>query len=179
MTITDAYFNEAFGFTESEVEKLLTDYGLEDARETMRDWYNGYQFGNTSIYCPWDVIKYTQALLKDPHAEPENYWANTSGNAMIRRFIGKANRQTRSEIERLIDGNSITKSINQELTYSELDSSIDNLWSVLFTTGYLTQKGPKFGKCTRWRFPTGKSGNCLSRRFKNGLKRKPEQSRKN
>lgn len=146
MTITDAYFNEAFGFTESEVEKLLTDYGLEDARETMRDWYNGYQFGNTSIYCPWDVIKYTQALLKDPHAEPENYWANTSGNAMIKRFIGKANRQTRSEIERLIDGNSITKSINQELTYSELDSSIDNLWSVLFTTGYLTQKGPKSGK---------------------------------
>lgn len=146
MTIADAYFHDAFGFTESDVKKLLTDYGLEDARETMRDWYNGYHFGNTAIYCPWDVLKYTQALLKDPHAEPENYWTNTSGNAMIRRFIKKANRQTRSEIERLIEGNCITKSINQELTYSELDSSIDNLWSVLFTTGYLTQKGPKSGK---------------------------------
>lgn len=146
MTIADPYFNDSFGFTESDVKKLLTDYGLEGAQETMRDWYNGYQFGNTAIYCPWDVLKYTQALLKDPHAEPENYWANTSGNAMIRRFIKKANRQTRSEIERLIEGNYIVKSINQELTYSELDTSIDNLWSVLFTTGYLTQKGPKSGK---------------------------------
>lgn len=146
MTIADTYFNDSFGFTENDVKKLLTDYGLEGAQETMRDWYNGYQFGNMAIYCPWDVLKYTQALLKDPHAEPENYWANTSGNAMIRRFIKKANRQTRSEIERLIEGNCIVKSINQELTYSELDTSIDNLWSVLFTTGYLTQKGPKSGK---------------------------------
>ncbi len=143
MTITDSYFNEVFGFTDGEVEKLLADYGLEDASKRMRDWYDGYQFGGTSIYCPWDVIKYTQALLKDRDAEPENYWANTSGNAMVRRFIGKADRQTRNEIERLIAGEEIIKPINQELTYSDLDDSIDNLWSVLFTTGYLTQGGRK------------------------------------
>lgn len=143
MTITDSYFNEVFGFTDGEVEKLLADYGLEDASKRMRDWYDGYQFGGTSIYCPWDVIKYTQALLKDRDAEPENYWANTSGNAMVRRFIGKADRQTRNEIERLIAGEEIIKPINQELSYSDLDDSIDNLWSVLFTTGYLTQGGRK------------------------------------
>lgn len=146
MTITDAYFNDAFGFTENDVEKLLTDYGLEDAGETMRNWYDGYQFGGTSIYCPWDVIKYTQALLKNKHALPENYWANTSGNTIVRRFIGMADRQTRSEIEHLIAGESIIKSLNQELTYNELDSSIDNLWSILFTTGYLTCTGERQGK---------------------------------
>lgn len=146
MTITDVYFNKAFGFTESDVEKLLADYGLAHAREAMRDWYNGYEFGKMPIYCPWDVIKYTQALLKDKHAEPENYWANTSGNALVRRFIGKADRQTRSEIECLIAGECITKPLKQELTYNELDSSIDNLWSVLFTTGYLTRKEEVHGK---------------------------------
>lgn len=145
MTITDTYFNEMFGFTDREVKTLLMDYGLEDALETMRDWYDGYQFGGASIYCPWDVIKYTQALLSDRNAEPENYWANTSGNTMVRRFIGKADQRTRSEIERLIAGECILKPINQELTYNELDSSIDHLWSVLFTTGYLTQRGKGTG----------------------------------
>ena len=146
MTISDPYFNEFFGFTDSDVEELLAYYGLESALGTMRDWYDGYQFGGTSVYCPWDVIKYTQALLKNRNAEPENYWANTSGNGMVRRFIGKSDRQTRSEIERLIAGETIVKTINQELTYSELDRSIDNLWSVLFTTGYLTQRDGKSGK---------------------------------
>lgn len=145
MTITDSYFHTAFGFTDREVEKLLRDFGLEEALETMRDWYDGYMFSGTSVYCPWDVMKYTQALLRDRDAKPENYWANTSGNEMIRRFIGKADRQTRSEIERLIAGESIVKPINQELTYSELDASIDNLWSVLFTAGYLTQRGRRAG----------------------------------
>lgn len=145
MTITDSYFHTAFGFTDREVEKLLRDFGLEEALETMRDWYDGYMFSGTSVYCPWDVMKYTQALLKDRDAKPENYWANTSGNEMIRRFIGKADRQTRREIERLIGGESIVKPINQELTYSELDASIDNLWSVLFTAGYLTQRGRRAG----------------------------------
>ena len=149
MTITDAYFNDAFGFTDGDVKKLLADYGLDDALGTMRDWYDGYRFGGLSIYCPWDVIKYAQALLKDKNAEPENYWANTSGNAMVRRFIGKADHQTRSEIERLIAGEWIMKPVNQELTYSEVDSTIDNLWSVLFTTGYLTQKGKEPGG--RWK----------------------------
>lgn len=140
MTITDFCFQEAFGFTDEEVKELLTYYGMEDALETMRDWYDGYQFGGKSIYCPWDVIKYTQALIHEKEARPQNYWANTSGNAMVRRFIGKADRKTRGEIERLIAGKSIMKAVNQELTYNELDSTIDNLWSVLFTTGYLTQR---------------------------------------
>lgn len=143
MTVTDRYFQEYFGFTDGDVQELLSYYGLEYAQETMRDWYDGYRFGETSVYCPWDVIKYIQALLKDKNADPENYWANTSGNAMVRRFIGKADRKTRNEIERLIAGESIVKSVNQELTYSELESSIDNLWSVLFTTGYLTEREKK------------------------------------
>lgn len=141
MTITDSYFSEWFGFTDHEVRELLCYYGLEDAVETVRDWYDGYQFGNMSVYCPWDVIKYAQALLRDREAEPENYWTNTSGNERVRRFIGMADRQTRKEIETLVSGGSIVKRVNQELTYNELDTSIDNLWSVLFSTGYLTQKG--------------------------------------
>lgn len=141
MSIADRYFDEYFGFTDTDVHQLLVYYGLEFAYETVKQWYDGYLFGDESIYCPWDVIKYCQALLKDKNAEPENYWANTSGNAMVRLFIDKANQQTRNEIERLIAGEAITKTINMELTYNELDSTIDNLWSVLFTTGYLTQCG--------------------------------------
>ncbi len=141
MTITDPYFNDSFGFTEQEVKELLSFYGQEDAFETIQEWYDGYQFGGRSVYCPWDVARYVQALLKDRNAVPRNYWANTSGNAMIRRFIGKAGRETKNEMERLIAGESIVKPVNQELTYSELDHSIENLWSVLFTTGYLTQNG--------------------------------------
>lgn len=140
MTVTDSYFSDCFGFTDSEVRELLEYYGLSDAFETVRNWYDGYRFGETAIYCPWDVIKYVQALLKNKNALPENYWANTSGNAMVRRFIGKADRQTRSEIERLIAGESIVRTVNQELTYNELDNTVENLWSVLFSTGYLTQR---------------------------------------
>ncbi|MDC7290528.1 ATP-binding protein [Blautia schinkii] len=141
MSITDEYFDEYFGFTDAEVQELLDYYGVEHAFKTMKQWYDGYRFGNTSIYCPWDVLKYCQALTKNRNAVPENYWANTSGNAMVRRFIDKANQQTRNEIEKLIAGESITKEINMELTYNELDSTIEHLWSVLFTTGYLTQQG--------------------------------------
>ncbi len=143
MTITDSYFNQAFGFTNNEVKELLAYYGSEDLLETVRDWYDGYQFGGQSIYCPWDVIKYTQVLIKDKEAEPGNFWAITSGIVFIRNFISKADRKTKGEIERLIAGESVRKPINQELTYGELYSSIDNLWSVLFTTGYLTQRGKK------------------------------------
>jgi hypothetical protein len=140
MSITDEYFSDAFGFTEQEVEQLLEYYGCEDALDTMREWYDGYHFGSTDIYCPWDVIKYCQALIKNKKAIPENYWANTSGNALVRRFIDKANKKTKDEIEELIAGESIIKEINLELTYNELDESIDNIWSVLFSTGYLTYK---------------------------------------
>lgn len=145
MSITDEYFDSYFGFTDAEIRALLSYYDLDSAYETVKQWYDGYYFGNTSIYCPWDVIKYCQALLKNKNAIPENYWANTSGNAMVRRFINKANQQTRNEIEQLIAGESITKTVNMELTYNELDTTIDHLWSMLFTTGYLTQSGSNQG----------------------------------
>ncbi|MDY4969722.1 MAG: AAA family ATPase [Lachnospiraceae bacterium] len=141
MSVTDEYFDEYFGFTDADVQELLAYYGLEYAFDTIKEWYDGYRFGNASIYCPWDVIKYCQALLKNKNAVPENYWANTSGNVMVCRFIEKASQQTRNEIEKLIEGESITKAVNMELTYNELDTTIYNLWSVLFTTGYLTQLG--------------------------------------
>ncbi len=138
MTITDEYFNDGFGFTDDEVMELLTYYGREDLIDTMREWYDGYRFGGKLLYCPWDVIKYTQSLRKNRHAIPENYWANTSSNDLVRRFIDKADQTTRNEIEQLIAGQSIQKNIKPELTYRELDDSISNLWSVLLTTGYLT-----------------------------------------
>lgn len=138
MTISDPYFCDSFGFTEDEVTELLDYYGLDDFHDTVRDWYDGYQFGDTSVYCPWDVIKYTQILLKDKYAEPENYWANTSGNDLIRRLLKKANQSTRNDVEQLINGGTIIKPIRQELTYREVEDSIDNIWSVLYSTGYLT-----------------------------------------
>ena len=138
MTISDPYFCDSFGFTEDEVTKLLNDYGLDDFHDMVRDWYDGYQFGDTSVYCPWDVIKYAQILLKDKNAEPENYWANTSENDLIRRLLKKANQSTRNDVEQLINGGTIIKPIRQELTYREVEDSIDNIWSVLYSTGYLT-----------------------------------------
>jgi hypothetical protein len=139
MSITEEYFSDAFGFTEEEVQQLLEYYGCESALDTVRQWYDGYHFGNSNLYCPWDVIKYCQALIKNKQAFPQNYWVNTSGNALIRRFIDKATFQTKKEMEQLIAGESVVKMVRQELTYSELDDSIDNLWSVLLITGYLTQ----------------------------------------
>ena len=146
MTISDPYFCDSFGFTEDEVTELLDYYGLDDFHDTVRDWYDGYQFGDTSVYCPWDVIKYTQILLKDKDAEPENYWANTSGNDLIRRLLKKANQSTRNDVEQLINGGTIIKPIRQELTYREVEDSIDNIWSVLYSTGYLTCRRRAPGK---------------------------------
>ena len=146
MTISDPYFCDSFGFTEDEVTELLDYYGLDDFHDTVRDWYDGYQFGDTSVYCPWDVIKYTQILLKDKDAEPENYWANTSGNDLIRRLLKKANQSTRNDVEQLINGGTIIKPIRQELTYREVEDSIDNIWSVLYSTGYLTCRRRTPGK---------------------------------
>lgn len=152
-TITDARYDEYFGFTDEDVKEMLKYYDLSDHADKVREWYDGYLFGNVSVYCPWDVINYCDALLGDAEVQPENYWANTSGNAMVRRFIGKADRQTRSEIERLVAGESIVKPVNQELTYNEIDNSIENLWSVLFSTGYLTQRGRESGKQYRLAIP--------------------------
>ena len=153
MTVSDPYFCDSFGFTDDEVGELLRSYGLEEFHNTMRDWYDGYQFGTASIYCPWDVIKYVQILLRDREAEPENYWANTSGNDLVRRFIEKANKNTKAEIEQLVNGGTIIKNIKKELTYREIDDSIENVWSVLFATGYLTQRGRSSGKQLRLTIP--------------------------
>jgi hypothetical protein len=139
--ITDSQYDEYFGFTDKDVKSLLEFYGLSDHYDTVKEWYDGYQFGNVNVYCPWDVVNYCYDARIETNMRPKNYWANTSGNDMVRRFINKADQQTKDEIERLIAGESVSKSICQELTYRDLDSTIENLWSVLFTTGYLTQKG--------------------------------------
>ena len=153
MTVSDPYFCDSFGFTDDDVKELLDYYGLGAYHDAMRDWYNGYQFGNVSIYCPWDVIKYAQILLRDPEAEPENYWANTSGNGIIRRLLQKADQTTRDEVEQLINGETIVKTVRQELTYRDIEDSIDNIWSVLYSTGYLTSKGRLPGKQMKLALP--------------------------
>ena len=141
LSITDSRFDEQFGFTEKDVRELLEIYHLEDHLEEVKEWYDGYHFGDADIYCPWDVINHVDRLCGEPGAQPQSYWLNTSGNELVKRFIDKANKTTRDEIERLIAGEAIEKSVRMELTYDEIDNHIDNLWSVLFTTGYLTQTG--------------------------------------
>lgn len=141
LSIADVRFDEQFGFTDEEVRKLLKDYDLEDYFSEAKEWYDGYHFGNADIYCPWDVINYVEHLRYDPEAEPEAFWINSSGNNLVKRFVAKADQTTKDEIEQLIAGDVIEKKIRQDLTYDEIDQSINNLWSVLFTTGYLTQTG--------------------------------------
>lgn len=141
LSITDSRFDEQFGFTDKEVQKLLADYHLEARFSETKEWYDGYRFGNVDVYCPWDVINHIDRIKDDPNARPEAYWINTSGNDLVKRFVDKANRTTRNEIEQLIAGNAIEKTLRLDLTYDEIDNSIENLWSVLFTTGYLTQAG--------------------------------------
>ena len=140
-SITDARFDEQFGFTEDEVKKMLKDYQLEDRLAEIKEWYDGYHFGEADIYCPWDVINRVDDLCDKPKEPPKCYWINSSGNALVKRFVSIANRTTQDEIERLIAGEPIEKSVRLDLTYDEIDKSIDNIWSVLFTTGYLTQVG--------------------------------------
>lgn len=153
MSVLDVQFDEYFGFTEAEVEKMLAYYGFSGQSGVVKEWYDGYQFGKTSVYCPWDVISFCKHLCADPEALPEDYWSNTSSNSIVRRFIDKANAQTKHEIEKLIAGEYIVKEIRQELTYNELDTTIQNLWSVLFTTGYLTQCGREEGRRYRLLIP--------------------------
>lgn len=139
-TISDVRYDEYFGFTDADVEKMLKFYDMSSYMDIIKEWYDGYIFGNVNVYCPWDVINYCDELLANPQTRPKNYWANTSGNAMVRRFIGKADKNTKNEIEKLLDGRTILKAVKEELTYPELDDSIDNLWSVLYATGYLTKR---------------------------------------
>ena len=141
LSITDSRFDEHFGFTDAEVKTLLDDYNLTAHYGETKEWYDGYRFGSVDVYCPWDVINHVDRLCGKPNAEPQAYWINTSGNDLVRRFVDKADKTTQGEIERLIAGEAIEKAVRLELTYNEIDNSIDNLWSVLFTTGYLTQAG--------------------------------------
>lgn len=141
LSILDSRFDEQFGFTDCEVKKILEDYHLESHFEETKEWYDGYHFGKVDIYCPWDVINYVDQLKYDPAAIPQDFWSNSSGNAIVRRLIDKADVSAKNEVERLIAGESIEKDVALELTYDEIDKSMENLWSVLFTTGYLTHTG--------------------------------------
>ena len=146
-SIMDVSFHEYFGFTDSEVKDMLGYYGLTENYPAIKDWYDGYQFGNVEVYCPWDVINYCYDLRADSGKKPQNYWSNTSGNDVVRRFIRQADTALiKREIEQLVAGESVAKEIHPELTYRDMYRSIENIWSVLFATGYLTKRGSSDGK---------------------------------
>ena len=143
-TIKDVRYNEYFGFTDAEVKQMLEYYGLSNQYDAVKEWYDGYMFGNLGIYCPWDVINYCGDLRDGSVSKPQNYWVNTSSNDIIRKFIDRADATTKDEIEQLINGGHVRKLIHQELTYRDLDSDIDHLWSLLFTTCLLyTSPSPR------------------------------------
>lgn len=152
-TISDVRYDEYFGFTDADVDEILRFYGLTSYKDVIREWYDGYRFGKVDVYCPWDVINYCDVLLADPEAEPENYWANTSGNDLVRRLLVRSDQTTRDEIEQLIGGGTIVKTLRQELTYRDVEDSIDNVWSVLYSTGYLTLKERLNGKQVKLALP--------------------------
>ncbi|KAI4439794.1 hypothetical protein FMM80_28090 [Schaedlerella arabinosiphila] len=153
-SVTDVRFDEYFGFTDTEVKTLLEYYGYPDSYDVAKKWYDGYHFGNVDVYCPWDVLNYCDSLLDDKEAQPENYWINTSSNDAVKRFIQEsANYAAKREIESLVAGEVITKEIHQELTYPEVYQTIDNIWSLLFTTGYLTQRGKAEGRQMKLAIP--------------------------
>lgn len=163
--ITKAVFDEYFGFTDDEVREMLRYYGMEADYETVKEWYDGYRFGKVDVYCPWDVINYCSDHIDDPKLLPQNYWLNTSSNEVIHHFIdsaGKLGRLTRAELERLVNGETVQKEIGQELTYKELYTSMDNLWSTLFMTGYLTQRGEPVGNLYNLAVPNQEIRNIIT-----------------
>lgn len=164
LSVADVRFDEYFGFTDKEVRKLLEYYHLSDKYQQVKEWYDGYQFGNVEVYCPWDVMNYCVTLLADPNAEPQNYWINTSSNEAVRRFIRESDNSgtIRREIEGLVAGECIIKELHQELTYEEMYQTIDNIWSVLFTTGYLTQRGRSEGNIFRLAIPNREIRNIFT-----------------
>lgn len=172
LSITSPRFNEYFGFTDSEVREMLEYYGLGFKYDTVREWYDGYRFGNADVYCPWDVISYCDELTDDPSTEPKDYWSNTSGNHVIKRFLKMSNANTRDEIERLIAGESVLKAVNEGLTYKELYDNIDHVWSVLFTTGYLTQKGNTKGELRQLVIPNREIHNIFMTQIRNWMQGK-------
>ena len=137
----DIRYDEEFGFTNEDVKKILSDYNQQDHFLEVKEWYDGYHFGNADIYCPWDVINYMDDLMSNPKAKPKAYWINSSGNDLVKCFIDKADTTTKDEVEQLISGDAVEKRIRLDLTYDEIDNSVENMWSVLFTTGYLTRFG--------------------------------------
>lgn len=175
-SITDVDFDENFGFSEQEVKKMLQYYGLSKHNDTVKEWYDGYRFGNVDVYCPWDVVNYCDAHINNPGMPPKNYWLNTSGNDIIYHFIdgmGDKGQITRTELERLVNGNTVQKEISQELTYKELYDSIDNIWSTLFMTGYLTQRGEPDGNRYELAIPNREIRNIITehilKRFRQSL----------
>ena len=166
LSILDSRFDEQFGFTDSEVRILLENYGLSSHLSDIKEWYDGYHFGRTDVYCPWDVINYVDQLRYDNTVTPKDYWSNSSGNSIVRRLIDKADAKTRDEIECLISGGYIEKDISQELTYDEIDNNLDNLWSVLFTTGYLTQQGCRPDGKYRLSIPNKEINNLFTRKIR-------------
>lgn len=164
LSVADVRFDEYFGFTDKEVRKLLEYYHLSDKYQQVKEWYDGYQFGNVEVYCPWDVMNYCVTLLVDPNAEPQNYWINTSSNEAVRRFIRESDNSgtIRREIEGLVAGECIIKELHQELTYEDMYQTIDNIWSVLFTTGYLTQRGRSEGNIFRLAIPNREIRNIFT-----------------
>lgn len=155
LTIADVRLDECFGFTDQEVMELLGYYGMSEKYHVVKEWYDGYRFGDVEVYCPWDVVNYCALLCSDADALPENYWANSSGNDVVRHFLRKAGESSsiKREIERLIAGELVTKEIHQEITWRDMYSSIDKIWSVLFMTGYLTQRGRGEGRSLRLAIP--------------------------
>lgn len=154
LTTTDERFDEYFGFTDYEVKELLEYYDVLGHFDEVKRWYDGYQFGNVEVYCPWDVLNHCDRIRMEPHVQPENYWINTSSNDVVKQFIQKsADGMVKREIERLVAGETVTKEIHQELTYPEMYQTIDNIWSLLFTTGYLTQRGKAVGRQMKLAIP--------------------------
>ena len=163
MTISDVQYDEYFGFTDEEVRALLRYYEISDAYDIMKEWYDGYHFGDTDIYCPWDVICYCDKLRSDRAAAPGNYWSNTSSNDIVRHFIDMSDAgAAKHEIERLIAGEAVVREIHEELTYKELYDSMENVWSVLFSTGYLTQQGRTEGDFFRLVIPNREIRNLFT-----------------
>ncbi len=175
-TVKDVRYKEYFGFTDAEVRTMLEYYGMTEQYGVIKEWYDGYLFGKLGIYCPWDVINYCGDLRDASVTEPQNYWINTSSNDIVRRFIKKADAATKDEIELLVNSGSIKKEIRQELTYRDLDSDIDNLWSILFTTGYLTQCGQEHNDLTELIIPNKEIQWIFARQIRDWFN---EETRKN
>ena len=164
-SILDEEYDETFGFVDDEVKEMLHYYGQDTHYETVKEWYDGYRFGNADVYCPWDVINYCDAHRRNPMLPPENYWTNTSGNDVLKHFIesaGAAKGLAKTDLERLVNGEIVEKDIREDLTYNELYASMDNLWSTLFMAGYLTHKGRVDTKRFRLAVPNREIRNIIT-----------------